>query len=414
MPNVLHIAYDCTPDAGSEPGIGWSWANVAARDHRVWVITKGENRAAIERAEPIPGVTFVYVDVDTSKGPLRPGATWGDTFHVRRWLGEAMRAAEQVHAEHGLDLVHLVTYTAYWLAAPFHELGIPFVFGPATSSGTIPRPLWGALPAPEKAKELLRTGLHTSAVRRPSWRRMALAPNTTWVAVGSYVEDRLRRCGVSSVQRTVTALAFSDEQIARFGSAPPVEESPPEFVIAGRMIPWKGHALAIDAMVEVARLVPKAQLHVIGRGDADAMADAIRERGLTANVTYHGGIDRDAERAIIARSRAVLMPGLRDAGSTIGLFSLAMGRPVVGIHVGHLPEMIGADTSLLVPVSSPRDTVAALSRAMVRLSQDDELARRLGEAGRKRIADVFTYDRAQSDLRRWYDVAQRRVSSPSS
>jgi glycosyltransferase involved in cell wall biosynthesis len=411
MSNVLHIAYDCTPDAGSEPGVGWTWLNVAARDHQVRVITRADNRSAIEAAPPVPGVEFSYVDLPPSRGPLRPGATWGDTYHVRRWLVDAMRVARTLHATSRFDLAHQVTYTAYWLATPFHELGIPFVFGPATSSGTIPRPLWDALPRAEKAKELLRSRLHASALLRPPWRRMALAPNTTWAPVGPFVEERLRRAGVSAIERAFTPLAFSDEQIARFGAAGPVAEAPPHFVISGRMMPTKGHALAIDAMVEVARRLPDAHLHVIGGGDGEALADAIATRHLGEHVTYHGGLDRNTERKIIASSRAVLMPSLRDGGSTIGLFAMAMGRPVVGVHVGHLPEMLGPDTSLLVPVAEPAAVVRSLTEAMVQIATDGDLAARLGEAGRLRVRECYSWDRAQLDLRRWYERACSRRPS---
>ena len=64
---ILISAYACEPRKGSEPGIGWQWALAhAAAGHEVWVLTRANNRAAIEDAlqhHPSPGLHFVYHDL---------------------------------------------------------------------------------------------------------------------------------------------------------------------------------------------------------------------------------------------------------------------------------------------------------------------------------------------------------------
>ena len=47
---ILVSAYACEPGKGSEPGAGWLWARAAARRHEVWVLTRANNREAIEAA----------------------------------------------------------------------------------------------------------------------------------------------------------------------------------------------------------------------------------------------------------------------------------------------------------------------------------------------------------------------------
>src|SRR4030042_6826220 len=63
---ILVSAYACEPDKGSEPGVGWNWVKQIARFHEVWVITRANNRASIERElnkTPINNLRFVYYDV---------------------------------------------------------------------------------------------------------------------------------------------------------------------------------------------------------------------------------------------------------------------------------------------------------------------------------------------------------------
>jgi glycosyltransferase involved in cell wall biosynthesis len=67
--------------------------------------------------------------------------------------------------------------------------------------------------------------------------------------------------------------------------------------------------------------------------------------------------------------------------------SLLMERPMVATAAGGMPEVvIDEETGLLVPVRHPE----ALAAAILRLVEDPELARRLGEAGRARMLERHT------------------------
>ncbi len=68
MSKVLLSAYACEPGRGSEPEVGWRWAvELAGLGYQVWVLTRANNRAAIERGlasrAPIPSLHFVYYDL---------------------------------------------------------------------------------------------------------------------------------------------------------------------------------------------------------------------------------------------------------------------------------------------------------------------------------------------------------------
>ena len=64
---VLLSAYSCLPGNGSEPGVGWNWAQcIAANGHDVVVLTRGVNRRQIEafaESHSIQPVRFVFHDI---------------------------------------------------------------------------------------------------------------------------------------------------------------------------------------------------------------------------------------------------------------------------------------------------------------------------------------------------------------
>jgi len=69
-PKILLSAYACRPKGGSEPGAGWAWAKAAARDHDVWLITRGKFAHEITEELAVRPITR------TSTGTTRCGSGW--------------------------------------------------------------------------------------------------------------------------------------------------------------------------------------------------------------------------------------------------------------------------------------------------------------------------------------------------
>ncbi|MEL7061605.1 MAG: glycosyltransferase family 4 protein, partial [Acidobacteriota bacterium] len=85
------------------------------------------------------------------------------------------------------------------------------------------------------------------------------------------------------------------------------------------------------------------------------------------------------------------------------LEAMAAGLPVVTTRVSGNPEAVEHEkTGLLV---DPLD-VSGLAEALVRLLDDPAWARRLGNAGRRRIEAEFSIERIADDyLRLWQNLA---------
>lgn len=79
---------------------------------------------------------------------------------------------------------------------------------------------------------------------------------------------------------------------------------------------------------------------------------------------------------------------------------MACGIPVVSTTGGALPEVVGPDgeAGFLVPPRNPR----ALAKAINRLIDDEPLRTRMGEAGRRRVEKLFSWDVAIREMTRAY------------
>jgi glycosyltransferase involved in cell wall biosynthesis len=112
-----------------------------------------------------------------------------------------------------------------------------------------------------------------------------------------------------------------------------------------------------------------------------------------------GGFRDDLDRLIAAWDLAVL-PSYTEGLPNIALEAFCAGVPVVGTAVGGIPEVVEDGLSgYLVP---PGDPQTLASRIVAALSSEDR-RRSMGEHGRKRIANDFTFPKMATQYRQLFE-----------
>ncbi|HEY3266706.1 MAG TPA: glycosyltransferase [Armatimonadota bacterium] len=150
----------------------------------------------------------------------------------------------------------------------------------------------------------------------------------------------------------------------------------------------KDHPTLFRAMACLADRRPRIHLAIVGEGDAEASLRAmVRELGLEKRVTFTGA-RLDIPRALAAMDIFVLSTHSEGMSNAI-IEAMASGLPVVASDVGGNAEcVVHGETGFIVPEAS----VDALAARMDELLSDPEMARRMGEAGRARTAELFDVD----------------------
>lgn len=162
----------------------------------------------------------------------------------------------------------------------------------------------------------------------------------------------------------------------------------------------KAHLCLVDAARSVAAACPSARILFVGREGSEAapVREKIRALGLEETVLL-AGPRRDVP-SILASSRIVAHPGEQEGFSNAILEAMAAGLPVVASRAGGNPEaVVEGETGFLV---SPGDA-KAFAQAILRLIEDPGLAKRMGDAGRRRVAERFSLVRMVADLELVYE-----------
>ena len=107
---ILAIAYACEPGQGSEPGAGWIWSRMLARVGETWVITRRNNRSAIEEGLRSLSLDvsprFVYVDLPEWARFWKRGQR-GIRLYYLLWQIAALRKAHQLLRQLDFDLLRM-------------------------------------------------------------------------------------------------------------------------------------------------------------------------------------------------------------------------------------------------------------------------------------------------------------------
>jgi glycosyltransferase involved in cell wall biosynthesis len=214
------------------------------------------------------------------------------------------------------------------------------------------------------------------------------------VCVSEGQAAKVRRTGapperVVVIRNAVGAEAFADPDPAARAALEGFFPRPPRRIVgaAGRLSPEKGFDRLIDAAALVTRANPDAGFVIFGDGPLRAaLAQRIAERGLQERFVL-AGFRSDLQRFLPVLDLAVLS-SLTEGLPVILLEALAAGVPAVSTAVGGTPEVIDDGVhGYLVP---PGDAEALASRILDAL-RDDPGRRAMGERGRQRVREQFTF-----------------------
>jgi glycosyltransferase involved in cell wall biosynthesis len=157
----------------------------------------------------------------------------------------------------------------------------------------------------------------------------------------------------------------------------------------GRFVAYKGYHHLLEAAAMVREKLPDVHWVLVGDGELRGELEARSRRlGLERTVRFTGWQERVA--GYLALFDLFVLPSLGEHFGRVLLEAMAVEKAVVATDAGGVPEIVlDGETGILVPPADP----AAMAAAVLSLIQDRPRARRLGEAGRRRVASHFSLAR---------------------
>jgi phosphatidylinositol alpha-1,6-mannosyltransferase len=167
----------------------------------------------------------------------------------------------------------------------------------------------------------------------------------------------------------------------------------------GRLIssePGKGIDSVIEVLPDILKDVPDLFYVVIGGGDLQARLEELaQESPARGRIVFIGKLRLEQLKHYYSRSDIFVMPSRQEGFGVVFLEAMALGKPVVAGNHGGAPEIVqdGVTGFLVNP-----DDHEALTDRLSRLLQDEPLRRKMGDAGRRRVEENYTFARFEERL----------------
>jgi glycosyltransferase involved in cell wall biosynthesis len=186
------------------------------------------------------------------------------------------------------------------------------------------------------------------------------------------------------------------------GHVPSGAGGPLRLLFVGRYGERKGCSELIAALAQARAAGTEATLRFVGQEEYDGEERVLREDvaqfGVGSAVEFAGVKDGSELAACYAEAQVLCLPSRREGVPLVLLEALSFGLPVIATPVGGIADYVAhEENGLLVP---PGD-IDALAVSIAVLAADPALRDRLGEAGRRRIAEQAGPD---TIARRWRET----------
>jgi glycosyltransferase involved in cell wall biosynthesis len=424
---VLIIAEAANPDLTSVALIGYSLSQALGEVCEAHLVTESRNQESLLNAGVHPG-SFTAITNPAQRLAfrlatiLRGGTSLGWTIHsalttlayplFERKVWDHFRG----HLQRGeFDLVHRITplspTTPSYLAKKLAKIGVPLVLGP----------LNGGIPWPAGFDRVRRAEREWLGYFRDLYRILPGLKATRQLATTLVLASRHTyqevTAGQSNLEDKAIWLPENAIDPARFPEvhsepAAPPAGSPLRVAFLGRLVPYKGADMLLEAAAPLLR-EGKMTLEIIGDGPQMSELQAfVARENLAATVRFPGWVAHDQVRRHLANAQIFAFPSVREFGGGVVLEAMAMGLVPVVVDYGGPAELIPAGCGTIVPMGSRQEIIRAFRLALADLTTDPAAAHATGLRAQRHVRAHFTWPAKARQLLMIYAWALRGCPAP--
>ncbi|MFT6802686.1 MAG: glycosyltransferase involved in cell wall biosynthesis [Salibacteraceae bacterium] len=389
---ILVSAYAVNPFKGSEDGTGWNISKQLAKEYKVVIVTRNNNRPEIERylAENTESVfdnmTFLYHDLP--KWAMRLKKKLGERGYVLYFYFWQMFLPAFIRkSKIKLDLSYALNFHSDSTPQFLWRLGKPVIWGPIGHHPKTP----AAYLKHHSVKVQLTDALYGSV----KWAMRNLDPffylakNRTEkiIAINSSVQGVMR---VSSEKVIVIPAVGSDPVIVS-------DKQTSQFNVlsVGRFTAMKGFDIAVLAFARFYKSLPKNQqsrvkLTLVGKGEGlEDLKKLIMLHALNQAVEIISWVPKIEMQRIYSNASAFIFPSHEGAGMVVPE-AMSYGLPVICFdNVG--PGELAGDAGIKIPYSTYNQSVNSFAEHLFKLFQNENWAMEVRKRSLNRFIEHFTW-----------------------
>jgi glycosyltransferase involved in cell wall biosynthesis len=367
---ILLSAYACEPNRGSEPAVGWNWAQeLILAGHDVWVLTRENNKSVINKYyknnKKSKNIHFIYYDLPQwakfwKKGR---GSLQGIVLYYFLWQLGSLKIAKRFHHKENFDLVHHVTFVTIRQPSFMGLLGIPFIYGPAAGGDTVPWKLRASFGLKGFFWDLIRDLYNFSVKFDPFMWLTFKSANKIFVT--SEGTKKIIPSIFHNKVETSLAIGISSKNLPKRINH--VKKNKLKLLFVGRFLHFKGMLLGLKAFSKFVKINPNVCLTIVGDGsERTRWFKLINELNITKYINWIGWTDPKSLSKIYNTHDLFYFPSLRDSGGMVVLEAMSYGLPVICLSLGGPAVIVNKNCGQIINVDglSEYEVIDKLSKAL--------------------------------------------------
>ncbi|PKG82546.1 glycosyl transferase family 1 [Colwellia sp. 75C3] len=371
---VLLSAYACEPNKGSEPGVGWHWAQeVAKLKHDVTVLTRKNNQEVISEyysnnKQP-DNLSFIYYDLPKWLSWWKKGGR-GVRFYYFLWQIGAFFTARSVHEKSKFDQVQHITFVSVRQPSFMGLLGIPFVFGPVAGGDSAPLALRAGFSLKAKIRDRLRDIINYCVGYDPFMHLTFYSADKIFVT--SEQTKKLIPAIHQNKVRVQLAIGVESKNSAIQGVQSGRNDSSVRVLYVGRFDYLKALPLAIRSFAQALKQ-SELSLTLVGSGpEKKSLNTLVNHLGVEDKVHWIDWVPQNELARIYREHDVFIFPSLRDSGGMVVLEAMAEGLPVVCLNLGGPGVIVNEGCGISIDTNNKYETdvIEELAKALVLLQED--------------------------------------------
>ena len=389
MSNKLKIfvsAYACEPNLGSEIGVGWHWVIEMSKYFDLWVLTRKSNKNSIEKwiddNPEYKNITFIYFDLPHYLRFWKRGMRGVRTYY-NIWQILTEKIVKKTMIENDIEIFHHLTYgNMLWRVSKFGQKQF-FIWGPTGGVEMISSDFSKHYKLKGKLIELFRRNLIKLLPYNNGFKNRCKNANLI------LCKTERSKSQVPS-KYSDKAILFTDvatEPLEIDFQKKQIDSEIIKYVVVGKLDPWRGFDLLIEAFNLALKDNKKIHLKILGDGsDWDRLNQLIQDRNLQNNITMLGKVSMNEYYKTMRESDVVVNPGLKEAAVTTSFDAMSMGKPMICVDTTGYTRYFSKEYALILPITTRKELIENLRDSILKLTEYElrfEMGKKAMAAGKR-------------------------------
>jgi glycosyltransferase involved in cell wall biosynthesis len=420
---ALLVIEQCNPEWPSVPLVGYRLYQHISELVDVTLVTHVRNEQALRARHPQADIIILresrlgamWHSLATRLSTIRGKTIW-PLYHTLTYPTYAEFDRKVLNAvgdrirQREFDVVHAITPMMPRYPYSVHKVcgDTPFVIGPVN----------GGVPYPKGFSKVARSEYSFLNVLRSVGRYMLSGYRQTYenadlVFSGSTYTKRLLE-SLFSIKNEIILLSENGLEESFFpktnacdggGSGKPIE-----ILFVGRLVPYKGADIAIDALAGLPSSVrSKVRLTIVGEGSERAALEArVVQLGLGQVIRFIGWVPQGETINYYRSADIFCFPSVREFGGAVVLEAMANNLPCIVVNNGGVAEYITEKEGFKIEPMSREHLTSEIAHAIRRLVEMPQLRQQMGLAAGRRARDYTWTGKAQRIVDAYHELGLAR------